>query len=182
MVAAVVVTGVAERSSGAADEDEWQISGRAGVSRVSADGRNPGGLRVQIDGLYGLSDAWALRVAGSASYHLIGADMKAGLPAGTASTYGLHAGVNYTLDVLRLLPFFEVAVGVFAVRGQVVDPSTALGMQVGVGAEYLLDPRLGLGAVAEYVYSPFDLLSGALRGTGPPQAFSLSARISWILH
>lgn len=182
MVLSASMATAVERPAAAADEDEWQISGRAGVSRVSADGRNPGGLRVQLDGLYGLSDAWALRVAGSASYHLLGADMMAGLPAGAVSTYGLHAGVNYTLDVLRLLPFFEVAVGMFAVRGQVVDSSTALGMQVGVGAEYLLDPRLGVGAVAEYVYSPFDLLSGALRGTGPPQAFSLSARISWILH
>ena len=44
-----------------ADEDDWQLAARAGISSVGADGRDPLGPRIAVDGQYGLTDAWALR-------------------------------------------------------------------------------------------------------------------------
>jgi hypothetical protein len=57
-----------------------------------------------------------------------------------------------------------------------------LGVQAGIGADYLWSPRFTVGAKAEYVFAPFDLISNALNGSQTPQAFSLSARIGWILN
>jgi hypothetical protein len=57
-----------------------------------------------------------------------------------------------------------------------------MGLQAGVAADYLIGPRFSVGAVAEYVYAPFDLISNALNGNAVPKAFAISARVSWIIH
>jgi hypothetical protein len=169
-----------------ADEDDWQLSAQAGIASVVVDGRDPLGERVGGDVQYGLTDAWAVRASSSVSRHSVSAETvtnsSPALPGGTIWSYSGFAGLGWTMDVLRLLPSFEAGVGVLGIRGAVVHPHASIGMQVGVGADYLMGPRWSLGAVAEYVFAPFDLLSNALTGNEVPQAFALSARIRWILH
>jgi len=83
---------------------------------------------------------------------------------------------------LRLLPTFEAGIGVLGVRGAVQKDRTAIGMQLGIGADYLLTPRLSLGLAAQYVFAPFDLLSHVLTGDQVPQAFQFAARATWTLR
>ena len=63
IVAALAITAVPRRA--AADEDDWQLGARAGVASVVVDHRDPLGVRAGLDGQYGLTDAWAIRLTGS---------------------------------------------------------------------------------------------------------------------
>jgi hypothetical protein len=166
----------------AADDDDWQLSARGGIASVVVDGRNPTGLRLGLDGQYGLSDAWAVRLTTSGSRHGVSANAAKQLPGGTIWSYAVFGGVSYTMDVLRLLPSFEVGVGMLGVTGAVVKPHRAIGLQAAAAADYLVSPRWSVGGVAEYVYAPFDLIANALNGSAVPQAFALSARVCWIIH
>jgi hypothetical protein len=165
-----------------AEADEWRLSGRAGIGSVYTDGRDPFGLRGAVDGEYGLTDAWAVRLSASLSRHDVTENPTAGLPGGTITTYGVFAGLTYAVDVLRLVPYFEAGLGMLSVSGAVLEPRRALGMQVAAGADYLLGPRWSVGGVAEYTYAPFDLVANVLTGAGVPQTFALSVRVSWALR
>jgi len=165
-----------------ADEDEWQLSARAGMASIAVEERSPFGARVALDGQYGLDDAWALRLTAGGARYGVSADAPKSLPGGAIYAYSLFAGVAYAMDVLRLLPSFEVGLGVLGVTGAVVKPHRAVGMQAAVGADYLMTPRWSIGGVAEYVFAPFDLIANALNGNAVPQAFALSVRLSWILR
>jgi hypothetical protein len=181
LAALAAVTALA-RPAAAADEDEWRLSGRAGIASVQVDGRNPFGMTAGLGGEYGLSDAWSVHMTGNLSRHTVSANEEAGLPGGAVYTGKLLAGATYALDVLRLVPYFDVGLGLFSVSGAVKTPRRIVGMQAGIGAEYLLGPRWAVGAVAEYIFSPFDLIATALSGGGVPQAFALTARVSWVLR
>ena len=139
-------------------------------------------MRAGLDGQYGLTDAWAIRLTGSLARIGVSADKPAGLPGGTIWAYSALAGVAYTMDVLRLLPTFEVGIAMLGATGAVVKPRRAIGMQAALGADYLLGPRFSIGGIAEYIFAPFDLISNALTGNAVPQAFAFSARVCWILH
>jgi len=166
----------------AADEDDWQLAARAGVASIVIDHREPLGVRAALDGQYGLTDAWAIRLTGSLAAMDVSANKNAGLPGGTIWAYSGMAGVAWTMDVLRLLPTFEVGLAMLGATGAVVKPRRAIGMQAALGADYLLGPRMSIGAIAEYIFAPFDLISNALTGNAVPQAFAFSARVCWILH
>ena len=166
----------------AADEDDWQLSARAGIASVAVDHRDPLGLRAGLDGQYGLTDAWALRLTGTFSRLDVSENKAANLPGGAIWAYSALAGVAYTMDVLRLLPTFEVGIAMLGLTGAVVTPRRAIGMQAALGADYLLGPRLSVGGIAEYIFAPFDLISNALTGNAIPQAFAFSVRVCWILH
>ena len=147
---------------------------------ASVDGRTPLGLALGFDLKYGIDDAWAARISASGARQGADADSRLALPAGSIWSYSTFAGLTYTMDVLRLLPIFDVGVGVLGVAGAVKQSRRALGIQVGLGAEYLLTPRWTVGAMAEYIFAPFDLVSNALNGSQTPQWFSLCARLGWI--
>jgi len=165
-----------------ADEDDWEISARTGISSVVVDGRDPLGVGAGLDLQYGLDDAWAVRISGSGGRHGVDADPNRGLPGGTIWSYSAFAGLNYTMDVLRLLPTFELGIGYLGILGAVRSSRRSLGVQAGIGADYLWAPRFTVGAKAEYVFAPFDLVSNVLNGTQTPQAFSFSVRLGWILN
>jgi hypothetical protein len=168
--------------SARADEDEWQLSARTGIASMVVEGRDPYGVRLALDAQYGLDDAWAVRLTTAGSRHGVSADPTRQLPGGAMYGYSVFGGLSYTMDVLRLLPSFEVGVGLLGVGGAVVKPHRAIGMQAAVGADYLMAPRWSIGGVAEYVFAPFDLISNALTGNATPRAFALSVRLSWILR
>ena len=128
-----------------ADEDDWQVAGRAGLAGVVADGRSPLGLGVGGDLQYGLDDAWSLHLSLSGAGQRVDADTSHMLPGGTVWSYAAFAGLGYTMDVLRLLPTFEAGLGVLGMGGAVTSSRLAVGVQVGMGADYLLTPRFSLG-------------------------------------
>jgi opacity protein-like surface antigen len=179
MVASIGVSG---GDAARADADDWQLSARAGLASVVVDGRDPLGLGLGGELQYGLDDAWALRLAVGGAAQRVSTDASKHLPGGTIWSYSAFAGFGYTMDVLRLLPTFAAGIGVLGARGAVKSDHTNIGVQVGLGADYLLTPRFSLGATAEYVFAPFDLFSHVLTGDQVPMAFALQARATWTLR
>jgi hypothetical protein len=53
-------------------------------------------------------------------------------------------------------------------------------MDLGVGADYLVSPRWSMGASAQYLFAPSDLINNAREFGEAPLAFSLTARVSRI--
>ena len=178
----LIVVGGGVSGSARSDEDDWQLSARGGLASVVVEGRDPFGIRIGVDGQYGIDDAWAVKLMTSASQHGVSPVPAKALPGGDLYAYSLFGGFSYTMDVLRLLPSFELGVGILGVTGAVAKPHRAIGLQAAVGADYLIGPRWSVGGVAEYVYAPFDLISNALNGNAVPKSFALSARVSWIIH
>lgn len=165
-----------------ADADDWQVAGRAGLASVVVDGRSPLGMGLGADVQYGINDTFAARLSLSGGLQRVSAQANPQLPGGNIWSYAAFAGFGYTMDVLRLLPTFEAGIGVLGVRGAVQKDHTAIGMQLGIGADYLLTPRFSLGLTAQYVFAPFDLLSHVLTGDQVPQAFQFAARGTWTLR
>jgi opacity protein-like surface antigen len=165
-----------------ADEDDWQIAARTGIASVVVDGRSPLGVGLGSDIQYGINDTFSARLSLSGGLQRVSAETNKQLPGGSIWSYATFAGLGYTMDVLRLLPTFEAGIGVLGVAGAVKKNHTALGMQLGIGADYLLTPRFSVGATAQYVFAPFDLLSHVLTGDQVPQAFAFSARVTWTIR
>lgn len=162
----------------AAGEDEWQVSLRAGAAVARADGRHPAGGAVGAEVERGLDDAWALRAGVLSSFHPVSEKAGTGLPGGTLVNLSGSAGLTYSLDVLRLVPWFQVGVAVMSQRGAVLDGTTRLGLEGALGTTYLIDRHWGIGAVAIYQFLPVDL-SGGDALSWSPFVFTLAARVSW---
>jgi opacity protein-like surface antigen len=162
----------------AAGDDEWQLSARIGAATVNVDERKPWGYAGALDLEYGLSDAWAARLSVEASGHPVSARASDGAPGGTVETTAALAGLTYTFDVLRLVPYAELGVGVVRFGGAVIAPHTTLAMELGVGADYLLTPRWACGVSFQYLFAPTDLASNALSLGQTPFAFSATLRAS----
>jgi len=178
---AACFSGVTQRQA-RADADEWQVAGRTGITSVVVDGRSPLGVGLGTEVQYGINDTFAARLSLSGGLHRVSAQTKPTLPGGNIWSYAAFAGFGYTMDVLRLLPTFQAGIGVLGVRGAVENDHTAIGMQLGLGADYLLTPRFSLGLTAQYVFAPFDLLSHVLTGDQVPQAFDFGVRATWTLR
>lgn len=163
----------------AVGEGENQLGVELGTSWLAADGRIPWGAVVAIEGRRGLNDAWALTLRGQASRHGVDADNAAKLPGGAVEGYGAFAGLTYTLDNLRLVPYVEVLLGYLGVSGDVTARRQQLGAQAIAGGEYLIDRHTSFGLAAAYVYAPFDLVNHAQQLGGNPYFFSLTARAGW---
>ena len=182
LVTACALALAAAPSAARADEDDWRVSARAGLANIVADGRDPMGLGLGGEIQYGLDDAWALRLSLAGAAQRVDEQMDQKLPGGTIWSYSAFAGLGYTMDVLRLLPTFAVGLGVLGARGAVKSPIRHVGIQVGLGADYLVTPRFAFGVAADYVFAPFDLFSHVIEGTQVPQAFAFSARATWTLR
>jgi len=178
----ILVAALLAPAAGRADEEDWSLAARGGVSGVTVDGRTPLGPLVGVDLLYGLTDAWAVRGSANVGVTTVSTDIPNGRPGGIISSYGLFAGLTYTVDILKIVPYFEAGLGALRVSGAVNETRNAIGAQAGLGADYVLNPRVSLGGNASYIYAPFDLIANARSGTGVPQTFVFSARLSWILR
>jgi hypothetical protein len=89
-------------------------------------------------------------------------------------------GVTHTVDVLRLVPYGNLQVGVINLAGAVTTPQTLLGMQLGVGADYFVSRRFLAGLSFQYLFEPGDLLSDPLNLGTNPFSFTASARASYL--
>jgi hypothetical protein len=165
----------------AAGEKEWQLGARTGLDRVTVDGRSSWGFVAGVDVEYGLSDSWALRASVASSLHSL--DREGAMdtrPAGKLITSTGLAGLTYTIDILRLVPYADVQLGVARTDGAVVNPGFAFISATGIGADYYVTPLWTAGAYFQYLFDPFDLFSDPFNLGRSPYGFSAALRISRI--
>jgi hypothetical protein len=178
---AVLVAALLALSRGearAVGEDEWQLSARAGGSNANGYPFEPWGLAGALDVEYGFHEAFAARASVGVAAHPVKA-VKNVSPAGTLQARTALVGATYTFDVLRLVPYVEVGLGVVQWSGPAA-PNMAFAAELGLGADYLLTTRWAWGASAQYIFAPADLFSNATQFGERPLAFSLTLRLSRI--
>ena len=167
MLAAAVFPSAAE----ALDEGDWQLGLAAQYAHVTAEGRAAAGLGARLDARYGATDAWSLWGAiGSSWQPVTGGGQR---PDGTVRASTGSLGVTFALDVLRVIPFAEAGLAIVDLGGAVTHRQRALGGELALGAEYLLDPRWSFAAVARYQYCPLRIDGD---GGARPSLFTLGVR------
>jgi hypothetical protein len=172
----VVLGGIlAAARPAAAAEDEWLVAADGGYTAARADGlwRHGGALGVQAQ--YGFTDAWSGGARLALGLHPVTGDAER--PSGRLRATTLAAGVTYTVDVLRVVPFAGMGIALQNLAGAVRDARTDLGGEVSAGADYLLDRRWSLGLLLRYQILPLPIAGGRDVFGGTPAAFSLALRL-----
>jgi hypothetical protein len=141
-VALVVVAGiVAVAQPARADVKQWTFDAVPAYAGITLDGKTAhgGGLAVRLG--YGVSEALSLE--------LIGVVAGAALPDRPLVGYGALGGLRYTLDVIRLVPSFSLAVGAVGAHAEAVSVD-ALALSLGFALEWLVSRRFAVGAEVTY--------------------------------
>ncbi len=142
-----------------ADYKDWTIALWPAYAVTYVDTRAPSGVGGGAEVGFGITEALTLKASGFASWHPVGATKMT--PAGTIGEFAAMVGINYSLDVIRLVPSFDVNIGLLGLRGSaafsndakanaVVPSSTAFGVGLGFNLDYLLTRRIALGLVVRY--------------------------------
>jgi opacity protein-like surface antigen len=177
-VATTVGTAPAARAAG---EREWQTSLRAGAGTVNVDGRRPWGFALGLDLEFGLTDSWALRASAEYSRHGVSPEnMDDMRPTGTVRATAALAGLTYTFDILRLVPYAVGQLGVVRFDGAVTAPQTVFAAQLGAGADYFITRKWTAGASFQYLFAPADLAADPLNLGSSPFCFTTTIRASRI--
>jgi hypothetical protein len=175
------LVGAGPRRAVAAGEAEWELAGRTGIGTVNVDGRTTWGFVGAADLDYGLTDSWGLRASIATTVHSVEAagptDMR---PKGTIATGAALAGLTYTIDVLRLVPYADLQLGVLYIGGAVVNPRAAFVTALGVGADYYVTRQWTTGVHFQYLFDPIDLLSDPFNLGRSPYGFSATLRLGRI--
>jgi len=162
-----------------AGEKEWQIAGRTGAATVTTDGRTDWGFAAAVDVEYGLSDSWGLRGSIATSLHSVSKDNANDMrPEGRIETAAALAGLTYTIDILRLVPYADLQLGALQLGGAVVTPRIVFVTALGIGADYYVTRRFTTGAYFQYLFAPIDLISDPLNLGSSPYGFSMTVRLS----
>jgi hypothetical protein len=90
------------------------------------------------------------------------------------------AGVTYTIDVLRLVPYAFLQFGVAQIGGPLAAPVTMFASELGLGGDYYLTRQLRAGISFQYLYRPQDLLQNPQGLGNAPFTFSATARCGWV--
>jgi hypothetical protein len=175
LMAAVLLTPL---TADAVGEEEWQLSARLGIGNLHIDNRSPFGAVTALELEYGFSDAWALRAMAGTSAHDVDGRMQDHAPGGWARTTSALAGLTYTFDVLRMVPYAQLSIGLVRFHGAVLKPRTEMAGELGLGADYWLDRRWAVGGVLQYLFAPVDLFEHLRELGQSPFAFSVMARAS----
>lgn len=163
----------------AAGANELQAALRLGIGRLNV-GDDPWAPAAGVDVEYGIDDAWALRASVEGYDHSVAADKTNGTAAGTERLGAALAGVAYTVDILRLVPYLNLEIGIAHIGGPLAPPRTMLASELGGGGDYYLTRRLRLGISFQYLYEPGDLISNPTQFGNSPFMFSATARLSWV--
>jgi hypothetical protein len=142
-----------------ADFKEWSVTLTPAYAIVYVDERAGSGGGGGVDVGFGVSESLTLHASGFLSWHDLDATRTA--RAGTASAFAAMVGLTYSLDVIRLVPSFELALGAIGVRGDaafgsgraaeaVVASSTAFAVGLGFGIDYLVTRHVAVGAAVRY--------------------------------
>jgi hypothetical protein len=139
-----------------ADFKEWTVSVAPVYAVAYADSRTASGGGFAVDVGFGLTDAVSLHARGDLSWHA--ADATKTQAAGVLSGFTGLVGINYTLDVIRLVPSFDLMLGVVGLRSDpgfgtndpVGKPITALALGLGFNLDYLLTRHVAVGIEVHY--------------------------------
>ncbi len=142
---------------------------RLGVQPLYAlsfvDRRQPSGGGVGMDFSYGVTDSLAVRLSGFVAFHaadgLVASSPSGGDTigaSGTLSSFGAFAGVTYALNVLRIVPSFDLGIGALGLRGDarfgpnaaLLPSVNALAVELGFGTDWLITRRWSVGFVVRY--------------------------------
>jgi hypothetical protein len=153
---AAVVSLLIGWSTARAGEKEWQLALTPAFAMAQAGDGNGGtvnawGGGAGLDVAYGLNDAIAVRLTGAYSAHAL--DASAGGPAGVLSAFHAGAGITYAIDVLRLVPYFDLGVGLLgSLRPSAhgTDAIYGFGVEIGLGLDYLATRLVSVGFVVRY--------------------------------
>jgi Outer membrane protein beta-barrel domain len=142
-----------------ADFKQWSVALWPAYAVTYVDSRAPSGVGAGGEIGFGVTDALTLKATGFMSWHPVAATKTTA--AGTIGEFATMVGVNYALDVIRLVPSFDVNVGLLGLRGDaafkdtaksnsVVASSTAFGVGLGFNLDYLLTRHWSVGLVVRY--------------------------------
>ena len=146
-------------SKGFAEPKEIQL----GVAPVYAlsyiDARKPSGGGVALDFSVGITEGLSILTAGFVAFHPT--DATETTAKGTIAAYAAGIGMRYAIDVIRLVPSFEVTLGVLGLRGSarfgsneasraVLAPRNEAALGLGFQLHYLIKRYLAVGFVVRY--------------------------------
>ncbi len=142
-----------------ADFKQWSVALWPGYAVTYVDSRAPSGAGGGAEVGFGVTEALTVKATGFMSWHPVGATKTTA--AGTIGEFSAMVGLNYALDVIRLVPSFDLDIGLLGLRGdaaftettksnRVVPSSTAFGVGVGFNLDYLLTRHWSVGIVARY--------------------------------
>jgi opacity protein-like surface antigen len=164
----------AARPAAAVGVEEWELAADARAVWVEADDRRPIGPGIGLQLQRGFTDAFAVRLALGVSRHDVGSNGEQ--PGGAVTAASAFAGITYAIDVLRVVPFVELGVGLLDVSGAVSERRHGLGFDLGLGAQYLVTRDWGLGATIRYQAFPVEL--GSASGGDHPSVVALGLRVA----
>ncbi|MFH2006149.1 MAG: hypothetical protein ABI333_06150 [bacterium] len=128
-----------------AGEDELVVAPSLAYSVLRADGAERHGGAVYLDIDLGLTDSWSVRWSGHYSAHAVTGDNSDLLSAGA-----LAFGALYTIDVLKVVPYISLSVGVSALGGAGQGLRWNCEMSVGIGIDYLVSRSFSVGLELRY--------------------------------
>lgn len=146
--------------SAGADRGDWTLSAGPAYAVTYVDARSPSGGGGSLEVGFGLTESLTLKAAGFVGWHPVTA-ARPEATAGTLGAFSATLGLNYALEVIRLVPSFDLVLGLFGLRGaatfaddasssRVVPAATALAIGLGFGLDYLLTRQIALGVVVRY--------------------------------
>jgi hypothetical protein len=156
VLALAMVTGPA---TARADKKEWSFSAFPAYALTYVDSRAPSGGGGGLEVGYGVTESLTLQASGFTSWHPVAATKTTAK--GTLGEFAGMVGLNYALDVIRLVPSFDLSVGVLGIRGDssfstsakanaVVPASTAFGFGLGFNLDYLVTRHIAVGVIVRY--------------------------------
>jgi len=86
------------------------------------------------------------------------------------------AGLTYTIDILRLIPYGSAQLGAVRFDGAVTTPQTVFAAQLGVGADYFVTRKWITGIAFQYLFAPADRAADPLNLGSSPFCFSATLR------
>jgi hypothetical protein len=136
-----------------ADFKEWTVAVTPAYSMVYVDSRTASGGGAAVDVGFGVTESLSVTASGLVSWHSLDATQT--MRGGTVSAFAAMLGIHYALDVIRLVPSFDLSLGALGARGGAdfgsganppIAPSTAFGIALGFGVDYLLERWVAIGA------------------------------------
>lgn len=121
------------------------------------DSRTAQGGGGALDVGFGLSDALSLHATSALTWQAIPASKMAAK--GTLAGYTAMVGLHYTIDTIRLVPSFDLALGAVGFRGsagfgdpqgRVLKPLDAFALALGFAVDWLVTRHVAVGAEIRY--------------------------------
>jgi opacity protein-like surface antigen len=151
LVAAPLACLLAAPIDARADEKEWILAIEPAAALIHVGDASGWGGGGALDLSYGVTDAIAVRLTGATTGHVLSATKDD--PGGPLVAYHVGAGLTYTIDIFRVVPYVDFDIGLLGTARSVGgkwQTSNNFGMQIGLGADYLVNRRVAIGLVVRY--------------------------------